>query len=146
VDHVLPKTSPGRAPSQCSAVTLLLTVRNSLGGILYPFSQVQCIEPIYNSDIHNILGMGHLRAPPPTHTTIDPCRTPQPQDWEEWQKATRCPASPKKRKADQANIIRISEDGLVQLVEDTMTRILRDFVALKPTISSIAKWKETHPK
>jgi osomolarity two-component system response regulator SKN7 len=52
---------------------------DSLGGILYPFSQVQCIEPIYNSDIHNILGMGHLRAPPPTHTTIDPCRTPQPQ-------------------------------------------------------------------
>jgi hypothetical protein len=63
----------------------------------------------------------------------------RPQDWEEWQKATRCPASPKRRKADQANIVRISEDGLVQLVENTMTRILRDFVALKPTISSIGE-------
>jgi hypothetical protein len=61
----------------------------------------------------------------------------RPQDWEEWQKATRTPASPKKRKADQASIIRTSEDGLVQLVEDTMTRILRDFVALKPAAGSI---------
>jgi hypothetical protein len=61
----------------------------------------------------------------------------RPQDWEEWQKATRCPARPKKRKADQANIIRISEDGLVQLVEDTMMRILRDFVALWPATGSI---------
>jgi hypothetical protein len=64
-------------------------------------------------------------------------RNVRPLDWEEWQKATRCPASPKKRKADQANIIRISEDGLVQLVENTMARILRDFVALKPTTGSI---------
>jgi hypothetical protein len=64
-------------------------------------------------------------------------RNVRPQDWEEWQKATRCPARPKKRKADQANIIRISEDGLVQLVEDTMTRILRDFVALWPATGSI---------
>jgi hypothetical protein len=61
------------------------------------------------------------------------------QDWEEWQKATRCPASLKKRKVDQANIVRISEDGLVQLVEDTMTRILRDLVALKPTTGSIGE-------
>jgi hypothetical protein len=37
----------------------------------------------------------------------------RPQDWEEWQKATRCPAIPKKRKADQSNIVRISEDSLV---------------------------------
>jgi hypothetical protein len=63
-------------------------------------------------------------------------RNVRPQDWEEWQKATRCPASPKKRKADQSNIVRISEDGLVQLVENTMTRILRDFVALTPAPSS----------
>jgi hypothetical protein len=66
-------------------------------------------------------------------------RNVRPQDWEEWQKATRCPASPKKRKADQANIIRISENGLVQLVENSMTRILRDFVALKPATSSIGE-------
>jgi hypothetical protein len=63
-------------------------------------------------------------------------RNVRAQDWEEWQKATRCPASPKKRKADQANIIRISEDGLVQVVEDTMTKILRDFVALTPAADS----------
>jgi hypothetical protein len=66
-------------------------------------------------------------------------RNVRPQDWEEWQKATRYPAILKKRKADQANIIKISEDGLVQLVENTITRILRDFVALKPTISSIGE-------
>jgi hypothetical protein len=66
-------------------------------------------------------------------------RNVRPQDREEWQKATRCPASPKKRKVDQANIIRISEDGLVQLVENTMTRILRDFVALEPTTGSIGE-------
>jgi hypothetical protein len=63
-------------------------------------------------------------------------RNVRSQDWEEWQKATRCPASPKKRKVDQANIVRISEDGLVQLVENTMTRILRDFVALTSAPSS----------
>jgi hypothetical protein len=56
----------------------------------------------------------------------------RPQEWEEWQQATRCPASPKKRKAEQADIISIPEDGLVQLVEDTMTRILRGFVAPTP--------------
>lgn len=63
-------------------------------------------------------------------------RSVRPQDWEEWQKATRCPASPKKRKADQANTVRVSEDGLVQLVENTMTRILRDFVAVTPAAGS----------
>jgi len=56
----------------------------------------------------------------------------RPQEWEEWQKATRCPASPKKRKLERAEIISISEDGLVQLVEDTMARILRGFVAPTP--------------
>jgi hypothetical protein len=66
-------------------------------------------------------------------------RNVRPQDWEEWQRATRCPASPKKRKVDQANIVRISEDGLVQLVEDTMTRILRDFVALTPMLKIAPK-------
>jgi hypothetical protein len=63
-------------------------------------------------------------------------RNVRSQDWEEWQKATRCPASPKKGKADQADIIRISEDGSVQLVENTMTRILRDFDALTPAANS----------
>jgi hypothetical protein len=59
-------------------------------------------------------------------------RGARPQEWEEWQKATRCPASPKKRKIERAEIISISEDGLVQLVEDTMTRILRGFVPPTP--------------
>jgi hypothetical protein len=63
-------------------------------------------------------------------------RNVRPQDWKEWQKATRCPASPKKRKADQANIIRISEDGLVRLMGSTTTKIPRDFVALAPALSS----------
>ena len=56
----------------------------------------------------------------------------RPQEWEEWQKATRCPASPKKRKVEQTDIISISEDSLVQLVEETMTRILRSFVPPTP--------------
>ena len=55
-----------------------------------------------------------------------------PQEWEEWQKATRCPASPKKRKVEQTDIISIAEDSLVQLVEETMTRILRGFVPPTP--------------
>jgi hypothetical protein len=59
-------------------------------------------------------------------------RGARPQEWEEWQKATRCPASPKKRKVERAEIISISKDSLVQLVEDTMTRILRGFVAPTP--------------
>jgi hypothetical protein len=80
--------------------------------------------------------IGSLRSLANYQLATPSIRNVRPQDWEEWQKATECPASPKRRKADQANIIRISEDGLVQLVENTMTSISRDFVALKPTISS----------
>lgn len=58
------------------------------------------------------------------------------QEWEEWQKATRCPASPKKRKIERADVISISKDGLVQLVEDTMTRILRGYVAPTPAVGA----------
>ena len=39
----------------------------------------------------------------------------RPQEWEEWQKATRCPASPKKRKVEQTDIISISEDSLTNM-------------------------------
>jgi hypothetical protein len=56
----------------------------------------------------------------------------RPQEWEEWQKATRYLASLKKRKVERAEITSISEDGLVHLVEDTITRILRGFVAPTP--------------
>lgn len=42
------------------------------------------------------------------------------------------PSKPNKRKVERAEIISISEDGLVQLVEDTMTRILQGFVAPTP--------------
>jgi hypothetical protein len=81
--------------------------------------------------------IGSLGSPADYQLATSSFRDVRPQDWEEWQKATRCPASSKKRKVDQTNIIRISGDGLVQLVENTMTRILRDFVALKPATGSV---------
>jgi hypothetical protein len=58
------------------------------------------------------------------------------QGWEEWQSATACPASPKKRKVDPATSINISGEGLVRLVEETMARILRGFVAPTSTTGS----------
>jgi hypothetical protein len=81
--------------------------------------------------------IGSLGSPADYQLATSSFRNVRPQDWEEWQKATRYPASSKKRKVDQTNNIRISGDGLVQLVENTMTRILRDFAALKPATGSV---------
>lgn len=64
-------------------------------------------------------------------------RSVRPQDWEEWQNATRCPASPKKRKVDQADKMRIHENALVRLLEDTMERMLRTSVATIPAAASL---------
>jgi hypothetical protein len=61
----------------------------------------------------------------------------RPQDWEEWQNATRCPASPKKRKVDQETNIRIHENALVKLLEDTMARMLRTSAAPMPVAASV---------
>lgn len=61
----------------------------------------------------------------------------RPQDWEEWQNATRCPASPKKRKVDQETNTRIHENALVKLLEDTMARMLRTSAAPMPVAASV---------
>ena len=61
----------------------------------------------------------------------------RPQDWEEWQKATRCPASPKKRKVDQETNTRIHENALVKLLEDTMARMLQASAAPMPAAASL---------
>jgi hypothetical protein len=66
-------TLSGRAPSQCPAVTSLLTAQDNLDGIVYPVSQVQSIDQICDSDFHNLINMRPLKEPPPAHTTIDPC-------------------------------------------------------------------------
>jgi CheY-like chemotaxis protein len=67
-----------RALLHCSAVTSLPTAQDNLDDIAYPLDQVQCIDPIYNSDVHNITDIRSLRAPPLAHITIDPCWTRQP--------------------------------------------------------------------
>jgi hypothetical protein len=66
-----------RAPSQCSAVTSLQIIQNNVDGIAYQVGHVQCVDPIYNSGIHNIIDMGPSRVPLISRTTIDPCWTLQ---------------------------------------------------------------------
>ena len=61
----------------------------------------------------------------------------RPQDWEEWQKTTRCSASPKKRKVDQETDTRTHENALVKLLEDTMARMLQAFAAPMPAAASL---------
>jgi hypothetical protein len=62
----------------------------------------------------------------------------RPQDWEEWQKATRCQASPKKRKVDQETTnMRTHENALVKLLEDTMARMLQASAAPMPAAASL---------
>lgn len=71
-------TSSDRALLQCPAVTSLPTVQGNLDRIAYPVGQLQCIDPIYNSNVHNIIDIRSSGAPPLAHTTIDPCWTRQP--------------------------------------------------------------------
>lgn len=52
-----------------------------------------------------------------------------PQNWEEWQSATACPASPKKRKTDWQKSISVPEDALVQAIETALRKTWRDFSA-----------------
>lgn len=51
-------------------------------------------------------------------------RNMRPQDREEWQKAIRCPASPKKGKLDQVDDMRIYENVFAKLLEDMVNRVL----------------------
>jgi osomolarity two-component system response regulator SKN7 len=44
----------------------------------YPVCQVQCIDPIYDNSIHNIIDTGPSRVLPLAHTTIDQYWTRQP--------------------------------------------------------------------
>jgi osomolarity two-component system response regulator SKN7 len=76
--HIEIGTLSDRALLHCSAVTSLPTAQDNLDGIAYPLDQVQCIDPIYSSDVHNIIDIRSLGAPPLTHITIDPCWTRQP--------------------------------------------------------------------
>lgn len=64
-------------------------------------------------------------------------RNIRPQDWEEWQKAMRCPASPKKRKVDQEDDMRIHENVFVQMLEDMMKRVLGASAAPVPAAVSL---------
>ena len=68
--------------------------------------------------------IGSLGSLAEQQLTTPSFRNMRPQDREEWQKATRCPASPKKGELDQVNDMRIHENVFAKLLEDMVNRVL----------------------
>lgn len=68
--------------------------------------------------------IGSLGSLAEQQLTTPSFRNMRPQDREEWQKATRCPASPKKGELDQVDDMRIHENVFAKLLEDMVNRVL----------------------
>lgn len=68
----------------------------------------------------------------------------RPQDWEEWQNVMGHPASPKKRKVDQATNLGSPQETLVKLLEETMTRMLQASAAPMPATASFDHARTIH--
>lgn len=66
------------------------------------------------------------------------------QDWEEWQNVMGCPASPKKRKVDQATNLGTHQETLVRFIEDIMARMLRASAAPVPAAASLDHAQTIH--
>lgn len=56
-------------------------------------------------------------------------RRGEPQSWEEWQIGTVCPTSPKKRKSDSDEAVRVPKETLLQVIEDAVAKAFRGSVA-----------------